>query len=225
MATVIKATDRNQGVQGVLFNFDDVAAKANQYLEKVRAEAAEILARARQEAMAIRQKIEKDSRDAGYEAGRQAGLKEIEKMVEERLAAQLATLRPALAKAIQDIQHAKQAWLRHWEKSAVHLAAAIASRVIRREVARTPEISLTLMRETLELAAGATQVRVHLNPRDYEALKPRAESLAKELCGLAPSQIVADPCVTPGGCRVETAFGTIDQQIEAQLARIEEELT
>jgi len=36
---------------------------------------------------------------------------------------------------------------------------------------------------------------------------------------------VADPDITPGGCRVDTQFGSIDQQLETQLARIEEELT
>jgi flagellar biosynthesis/type III secretory pathway protein FliH len=37
--------------------------------------------------------------------------------------------------------------------------------------------------------------------------------------------VVADPQVSLGGCRVETRFGVIDQQFEAQLARIEQELT
>ena len=37
--------------------------------------------------------------------------------------------------------------------------------------------------------------------------------------------IVADPEITTGGCRVETQFGMIDQQFEAKLERIEEELT
>jgi flagellar biosynthesis/type III secretory pathway protein FliH len=36
--------------------------------------------------------------------------------------------------------------------------------------------------------------------------------------------LVSDATVTAGGCRVETRFGTIDQQFEAQLARVEEEL-
>ena len=41
---------------------------------------------------------------------------------------------------------------------------------------------------------------------------------------LAPSAIVADDAVSPGGCCVKTKFGVIDQQIESQLRRIEEEL-
>jgi flagellar assembly protein FliH len=37
-------------------------------------------------------------------------------------------------------------------------------------------------------------------------------------------RIVADESITAGGCRVDTEFGSLDQQLEAQLARITEEL-
>ena len=43
------------------------------------------------------------------------------------------------------------------------------------------------------------------------------------MAGLGDAELVADPAITPGGCRVETRFGVIDQQFETQLARIEEE--
>ena len=39
------------------------------------------------------------------------------------------------------------------------------------------------------------------------------------------AEITADATISRGGCRVETRFGTIDQQFESQLKRIEEELT
>ena len=41
----------------------------------------------------------------------------------------------------------------------------------------------------------------------------------------AAAELAADENISPGGCRVETEHGSIDQQIEAQLARILEELT
>jgi flagellar assembly protein FliH len=63
-----------------------------------------------------------------------------------------------------------------------------------------------------------------VNPTDYENMGTQIDELSKALCGLAPSQIVADPEISPGGCRVETKFGAIDQQIESQLRRIEEDL-
>ena len=221
MSTIIKATDRNSAIQAVTFNFDDMTAQADRYLEKVRGEAAQIVARARQqaqhEATAIRGKAEAEGRRAGQAA--------VEETVKRELGQQLATLLPALGQAVAEIQHAKQAWLTHWEKSAVHVAAAIARRLVRRELSRSPEIAMVLVREALELAAGSSHVRLHLNPADRDALQPELDALLQELAGLGNPEVVADPHIARGGCRVETRFGTIDQQLETQLARIEEELT
>jgi len=213
MSTIIRATDNNRGTQCVAFNFDDMAGRADRYLEQVRQEAAKLVAAAQAEADAVRKKAEDEGRKAGFQA--------VEKIVAEKL----ATTMPAMQKVIQDIGHAKQSWLTHWESSAVHVAAEIAKRVIRRELPNQPEVALTLVREALELAAGSSRLQIHLNPSDHEALGSQVEAITKELSSLAETTLVADPDITPGGCRVETGFGTIDQQFEAQLKRIEEELT
>jgi len=217
MPTIIKATDRNAGIHGVAFNLDDMAAQAGKYLEKVRAEAAQIVADARQKSQALQKQAQVE--------GREAGRREVEEMVRTQLGQQLDTLLPALQQVVQDIQHAKQAWLRHWEKSAVHVAAAIAGRLVRRELVKAPEITLGLVREALELAVGSSQLRIRLNPTDHEALSPQIEALIEGLSELAPAELIADAQITQGGCRIETRFGAIDQQLEAQLDRIEEELT
>ena len=217
MSTIIKANELGHDVQGVAFNFDDMTVKAQQYLDRVRAEAARIVDDARKNAEQVRHEAEME--------GRRAGQAEIERIVERQLAGQLATLLPALRQVIQDIRHAKQAWLSHWEKSGVHVAAAIAERLIRRQLAQEPEITLTLVREALELAAGSSELRIQMNPGDHQTLRPQVEALIAELSRLGSAELVADPQIRPGGCRVETRFGVIDQQLEAQLARIEEELT
>ena len=41
----------------------------------------------------------------------------------------------------------------------------------------------------------------------------------------AEAKVVADEAISVSGCRVETEFGSIDQQIETQLERIAEELS
>lgn len=219
--SIIKATDHARGIEPVAFNFDDMAVKANSYLDGVRQQADQVVNRAQQQAEQTRQRIEEESRQKGYADGQ----REIQQLVEKKLGEQLSTLLPALAATIQEIQHAKQAWLTHWERSAIRLATAVAERIIRREIEQKPEIPLELVRESLELAAGSSTVRVLLNPKDHEALQPKADALIRDMTGLGACELVADPTVTPGGCRVDTAFGSIDQQIESQLQRIEQELT
>jgi flagellar assembly protein FliH len=212
MPTIIRATDQNMATASVAFNFDDMAGQAKNYLDQVRKDAAKIVVQAQQEAAAVRAQAQAQ--------GRQAALAEVEQMIQR----QLATVIPALRQAILEIHQAKQAWLAQWETAGIHLAAEIAKRLIRSELTHQPEIPLTLIREALQLAAGSSHLRVLLNPNDLRALQSQVQLLVQEMSGLGETQVVADASVSPGGCRVETSFGTVDQTFEAQLARIEEEL-
>jgi flagellar assembly protein FliH len=211
MATIIRATDAHRSPLAA-FNLDDIAAQAASQLAQARAEAAEIVAQAETEADGIRRQAE--------EAGRAAARQEVETMV----AAEMSPVLAALRQAVADLQDAKQQWLAHWESSAVRLAAGIAARVVRRELRADPEITLALVREALELAAGSPTIRVHLNPQDYKVLGAQVRTMIDAMSSLGGAEIVSDAAIAEGGTCVETRFGTIDQQIESQLQRIEEEL-
>jgi flagellar biosynthesis/type III secretory pathway protein FliH len=89
---------------------------------------------------------------------------------------------------------------------------------------KEPTIALDVISEALRLAAGSAEITLHVNPTDYENLGTQVDRLAATLCRLAPSQIISDPEISAGGCRVVTKFGEIDERIEAQLRRIEEDL-
>lgn len=221
MATIIRQrgpqpSASGRFVQPVAFNFDDINDRANEYLDVVRREAAKIVQQAHQQAEQIRRDAEMAGRATADEAARKA--------LEETMGQQLDTLFTAIEQIVVQLDAAKADWLRRWETSAVAVAAAIAQRIIRRELEHHPEISLEWIREALRLAAGGGEIVLRLNPTDRENLGQQVERVAQAVAQLAPSQIVADPAVTPGGCVVESRFGRVDQQIEAQLARIEEEL-
>lgn len=217
MTTVIKATDRQRGIQQVAFNFEDLSERAETYLGQVRGQAEQILKQAQVDAQSIRQRAEQEGRRAAESA--------VDQLVEQKIARQLETVLPALRGAVQTLQNDRQAWLAEWERKAVHLAAAMAQRICRRELKTQPEITLDLVKEALELAAGSANVRILLNPQDLEALGGQAQLLVQEFSRLAPAELEADPTISLGGCRLETRYGTIDQQIESQLVRLEQELT
>jgi flagellar assembly protein FliH len=217
MSTIIKASSPLGAGDGLPFRFDDMTDRGQGHLERARGQAAEILARAQQDAAAIRRQAEEQGRAAALEAAQQ--------ILEEKVSRQLTTLVSALREAIDRIHAARAGWLAHWEKTAIQVALAIAARVIRREVTGHPEITLTLVKEALELAAGSGEIQLRLHPADVEALGTQVEQLIAELSRLGKARIVADPQITGGGCRVDTRYGVIDQQFEAQLARIEQELT
>ena len=221
MATIIRKDNGSQAsaahtVQSVAFNFADMSDQADDYLESVRQEAAKIVQQAHRDGQQIRRQAEI--------AGRKAAEAAVERILDEKVARRMETLVPALEQLVQQINDAKGKLLNHWEQSALRVATAIAERIIRRQLDRKPEISLEWIGEALRLAAGAAEITLHISPTDHANLGPQVERLGATLCRLLPSRIVANPDVSLGGCRVQTDFGEIDQQIESQLRRVEEDL-
>jgi flagellar assembly protein FliH len=221
MATIIRKDGACQSPSGrteasVAFNFCDMRGQADDYLKTVQHEAAKIIQQAHQQAEQIRRQAEV--------AGRKAAEAAVERILDEKVARRMDTLLPALEQLTEQLNDARGELQRHWERSAVKVATAIAKRIIRREIASHPEIALEIISDTLRLAAGTAEITLRVNPTDYENLGSQINRLAATLCKLTPSEIVADAGITPGGCRVETKFGEMDQTIESQLKRIEQDL-
>ena len=222
MATIIRKdspreTTSGRTAQPVSFNFTDIRGQANDYLGTVRAEAAKIVQQAHQQAEQIRQQAEV--------AGRKAAEAAVERILDEKVGQQMQTLLPALEQMVREINDTKGALLAQWERSTVKVSTAIAERIIRRELTHQPEIAVDVISDALRLATGASEITLHVSPSDYENLGKQISRVAATIAQLAPSSIVPDPEISPGGCRVVTKFGEIDQQIESQLQRIENELT
>lgn len=203
-------------LSSIAFNLNDVSNKAQTDLNNVKLKAADIVKQAQEEAKKIRQKAEADGLQAAEQKARQSLKAEVDQ--------QAATLLPALRTLVQELTTARQAWLAQWEQVGLQVAVAIAEKIVRREVSVAPEISATLVRESLQLASGCGEIHIRLNPQDLGSMQSGETMLCDELKKLAPSQILSDPSVSRGGCLVETKFGQIDNRIETQLARIAEEL-
>jgi len=215
MATVIKAI--GQGSGQVAFPFTDLSRQRESYLDQARAEAAGLITAAQVQADQIRA-------DAQH-IGHAAGLASAQRIIDAQAAALVASVEPLLRQITAELTQARQSWLAQWELQAVQLATSIAGRVIRRELERQPDIPLRLVTEALNLVAGKPDIRILLSPGDHRQWGEQVSRLAATMAGVAHAAVVADPSISCGGCRIETRHGTIDQTIEAQLERIQHELT
>ena len=173
----------------------------------------------------------------GYDEGRKTGYADgelqatldhdakVKQEVQILLTGKLETLLPSLHSAIQQVQTAQQSFLLLWEQSAIHVAAAIAEKTIARQLPEMIDVPHNLLREALELAVGCSQMKIRLNPIDYETLQEEhLQQLIGEFSGAAATEIIKDVRITRGGCLLETSLGTIDQRIEERLKRIQMEL-
>lgn len=221
MATIIRQDDlqeaaAGQSVRPVSYTLRDMSLQGDEYILQIRGEAVKII----QEAQAAAEAIRLQAEQAGREAAEQA----ISKLLDEKVGQQLQTLRPALNTMVTKLDTSRDEWQARWEQNSVRIAVGIAERIIRREVSNHPEISLTWVQEALRLAAGSSEIKVHLNPQDHANLGPQVIELTKTIGRVTDAEIVVDESIAPGGCRVQTKYGDIDMQLESQLARLEEEL-
>lgn len=212
----------------VAFNFDDFRKQGEEYMAQMSAEAAALLAGARKEIEALRDQARKEGRDAGRAEGLQAAHLTIEQQIAQR-AEQLATQRlrtalPALQQAAAALRAERDDWLVRWESTAVELSVAVAEKLVRGLLNVEPDRVRSMLREVLQLAAGQSQVAIHLAPSDVEQLGADAAEVVRSTSGCAEARLIADPQLSPGDCRIVTQHGEIDARIETMLERITAEL-
>ena len=101
------------------------------------------------------------------------------------------------------------------EKSLVDLVQHITKQVIQRELAIDSTQIEHVMREALKLLPlGVGNVRLHINPQDFEQVKALRERHEETW------RIVEDAALQPGGCRVETEYSRIDATVETRISQI-----
>ena len=174
----------------------------------------------------------KEGYDCGYAEGYADGENKSLTDYQERLQQEadkitkdaFQTLMPALETAIEKLVAAENVFLSRWEEGAIQVTAAIAHQAISRELPNMIDVPLQLLREALELAVGSVRLKIHMNANDVEALRQEVDTLITKIAPAAETEVIADIRVSPGGCYLETTYGTIDQRIDSRLERIVSEL-
>lgn len=212
----------------VVFNYEDIHKRCDDYVEKVRQDTRRMI----EDASVRAESIKRGALEEGRRAGREQGLRDAEEEIQTRskeLADQLAieklkTSLPAMEAATAKLLQARDQWLSAWEKTAVELSLAVAGKLIHKKLEANPELSTEMIRGVLELAAGIPRIHVRLNPDDIQQMGDHAAEIVRSLASCGEAILVPDDAVSHGGCVVETRHGVIDGNLETQLERIASEL-
>ena len=96
------------------------------------------------------------------------------------------------------------------------LACELARQVLRQEISTNPNVLLPVIREELGmLFSDSKGVLVKLNPLDLEVLQ---DVLRDEFPNVSMT-LLADPSISKGGCRMESAGTLVDGQLEKRWSR------
>lgn len=133
--------------------------------------------------------------------------------------AEVEQLHAALIEAVAVGVRARREALVAAERDLVHLALAIAGKVIGKELATDPSIVAGWAREGIAALAEQDQVVVAISADIAERLPP--EAWRRALDGVEP---IVDRALPPGGCEVRGAYGRVDAGLAPRLAAVAEVL-
>lgn len=159
---------------------------------------------------AIRQDAYNEGFATGEKDGFRAGQIKAKQEADTALQAKLEQLESLMRHLMEPIAEQDN----QLEASLVVLVQHLAEQVIRRELQQDSSQLRGVLREALKLLPmGAENVRIHVNPQDFDlikALRDRHEESWK---------ILEDEGLLPGGCRIETEHSRIDASIETRMTQ------
>lgn len=223
MASVLKSKSFTLGTntaQTEVFNWEDVASRAKQYIDTVREQAQQLLRDSHLEGTRIQAQAK--------EEGTRQGESQVERLAMQ-MASQIAEKRVQevannVKSLYEDLEAATQQWLRQWQHETITFAIGIAEKLLARQIESDPSILISWIEDSVRLIQGQRQILLRIHPEDAQRL---SSALSELVDGMKPSveiQVVEDVAVGKFGVIVQTPDTTIDRSLQTQLKRLVEEL-
>ncbi len=210
------------------FNYEDLKARCERYLESIREQTRKMIVQAQEEVIEIKKQAAEQGRKEGIAQGLQEAEKQnnqaVQKKAQQIVQKKIENVVPLLQRASQDIEHEKQACLARWESQAIELVLAITEKVIHRSIDQNPDIVKERIEEVLKLTVGNSQVTIRVAKQDLDTLEEFQETVIETLSQHANVNLIGDERFHSGDVVVTTEQGLVDARIETQLERIAEEL-
>jgi len=194
--------------------------EATNLIEDAQAKAADILARAEEEAHQRLQQAEAEvetlrlrAKEAGFAEGYEEGLEE----GRQKALAKASDLLSLLESTVEEAVRLRAASLRALEDDFIKLGVFLADKVIRKAVEADISWLKPIIKEALEVLGTVDQMVVLLNPVDYALLQNYQQDLSLTRTKLVFEQ---DPSITQGGCLIESETGLIDARLERRLGKL-----
>jgi flagellar assembly protein FliH len=156
-----------------------------------------------------RERIEREAYQRGFSEGKGVG--------REQGAAELKPVLDRLAQTLAQLSSLRSRIRKDAERDLLTLSISIARRVLHRELTLDPESIEGLIRIALEKLESRDLCRIRVHPDQEPAIRASMERFSNS----HKVELIPDPSMQCGDVLFETAHGTIDASIEAQLREID----
>ena len=223
---VIRPTETS--VAPIAFSLKDIERQAQALLVRARQRAESLLKEALETAESLRSQAKTEGfaegREQGVAAAFAQGLIDGKAQATAAHQAALSQVTQALASAAGQLEAAKQDLLGNSLVDVIELSTAIARKVTKRQAAIDPAVLTENVREALRLTVHASDIHIVLNPAQRQVLLDELPALQRHYANLKHVELLDDPSIEVGGCRLITRHGEVEAEIDKQLDRVIAEL-
>ena len=156
--------------------------------------------------------IRQEAYNDGFATGEKEGFHSTQLKVRQEAEAALTAKVASLERLMNNLMAPLAEQDMQLEKAMVGLVEHMTRQVIQREMKTDSRLIEQVLREGLKLLPmGADNIRLFINPQDFEQIKALRERHEERW------RIVEDDTLQPGGCRIETEHSRIDASIETRI--------
>jgi flagellar assembly protein FliH len=223
MASVFKTNTLPRGVntaQTEVFNWEDVAVRAKQYIDTVRDQAQKLLEESRAECNRLRAEAREEGIRGGENHVERLAMQMAEQIAEKRVQEAARSVNSLC----ENIEQATHEWLRQWQHETISLSIAVAEKLVARQMESDPTILLEWIEECVRMVQGQRQIQLRIHPEDAQRLSTALNEMVEDLKPSLEIQVTEDTSVGKFGVILQTPDTTIDRSLQTQLKRLEEEL-
>lgn len=168
------------------------------------------------EALVRLKSMQEEAYQQGYDLGRDEGQESayLEKTAE------LSQSLTRIDSMIQSLVNLKGQLVKQNEASLMELVFKIASKIAMSEVARDPELILTVLQQAAAEAQDEESILIRLAQSDLEFIDSIKARLGQEFEFLRRAKLETSEEIQSGGCVLITNFGQVDATIEKRLEKV-----
>jgi len=186
----------------------ETLARLEREVEETRKKCDAMIAEAEARVAEITEKARREGREAGLAEGRAAAQEELK----ERLS--------RLDGLLRAVERERKELYGGYRDDIIALVKAMVDKVLFHEVTTNPKVIEACLQTALTYVVENSKVRVLLHPDDMARLKEIMLSSPDFLQGAELVELVENPSIEAGGCRLESAFGEIDATVETRRRRL-----
>jgi flagellar assembly protein FliH len=210
------------------FSMRDIEAQARIIITRAQQEADKIVSEAHVEGARIRQKSYDDGNAAGTQDGLKKGTEDgkaagkAAALAENR--AKLEQLLKTFTTAVSEMNASRAKLESTAATEVIKLAVAIARRVTKLQGSLDPSVLTENVRSAMKLAVHAADIRISVHPSQKQGLSELMPQLKMQWPSVSHVDLIDDAAMAVGSCRVFTASGHVDAELDQQIDRVAADL-